>query len=244
VPADRRHVLRFDVLTLFPEVVAPFLQASMPAIAERKGLVAYHLHDIRDYSEDRHRKVDDRPYGGGPGMVLRCEPIFRCYEAVRGMAEPPGRFILLTPQGRRFDQQMARELSLEERIVLLCGHYEGFDERIRRGLPVEEVSVGDYVLSGGEAAAVVIMDAVVRLIRGVLGDEESARNDSFADGMLDYPQYTRPPEFRGMGVPEVLLSGNHQEIARWRRQQAQERTASRRADLLAGRRTETETQDG
>ncbi len=229
---DERRPLRFDILTLFPEVFGPFLRASIPGIAAEKGLVSYHLHDIRRYSQDKHHKVDDRPYGGGPGMVIRCEPAFRCYEAVRQMDEPAGRLLLLTPQGRRLDQELARELSREDRLVLLCGHYEGFDERIRRGLPAEEVSVGDYVLSGGEAAAMVVVDATVRLLPGALGHEESARRDSFEEGLLEHPQYTRPPEFRGMSVPEVLLSGDHAAIERWRRRQAEERTRSRRSDLL------------
>ena len=236
--------LRIDVLTLFPEVFEPFLDASMLGIAGRKGLVSYHLHDIRDYSEDKHQKVDDRPYGGGPGMVMRCEPVFRCWDAVRGMAPKEGRLLLLTPQGRRFDQGMARELSAAGRIALLCGHYEGFDERIRQGLPAEEVSVGDYVLSGGEAAAMAIIDAVVRLVPGVLGHDDSAEDDSFSNGLLEYPHYTRPPEFRGMTVPEVLLSGNHREIDDWRRQQARERTVTRRSDLLAEQRSAEETHDG
>ncbi|MGD2174341.1 MAG: tRNA (guanosine(37)-N1)-methyltransferase TrmD [Candidatus Brocadiaceae bacterium] len=238
-----RPRLRLDVLTLFPEVLRPFLQASMLGIAEQKGLVDYHLHDIRDYSEDKHRKVDDRPYGGGPGMVIRPEPVFRCYETVRDMDEREGRLILLTPQGMRFDQEMAREFSRSERLILLCGHYEGFDERIRLGLPVEEVSVGDYVLSGGEAAAMVVMDATVRLVPGVLGHEESAGADSFSDGLLEYPQYTRPAEFRGMNVPEVLRSGNHKEIENWRRDQAERRTRTRRADLLRRGQGNTERPD-
>ena len=219
-------------MTLFPDVFKPFLAASILGIAARKGLVCYHLHDIRDYSEDKHRKVDDRPYGGGPGMVIRPEPVFRCYEAVARMAPSPGRLLLLTPQGRRFEQSMALELSRAGRVVLLCGRYEGFDERIRLGLPAEEVSIGDYVLSGGEAAAMVIIDATVRLVPGVLGHQDSARLDSFADGLLEYPQYTRPPEFRGLKVPDVLLSGDHGAIQRWRQQQARLRTQARRSDLL------------
>ncbi len=230
--AENRQPLRFDVLTLFPEVFEPFLQASMAGIARQKGLVSYHLHDIREYSRDKHQKVDDRPYGGGPGMVIRCEPVFRCYEAVRQMAGPPDRSLLLTPQGRAFDQRMAEELSRCGRIIVLCGHYEGFDERIRLGLPVEEVSIGDYVLSGGEAAAMVVLDATVRLVPGVLGHQDATSEDSFADGLLEYPHYTRPAEFRGMTVPEVLLSGDHGRIAEWRRRQAEKRTRQRRADLL------------
>jgi len=228
------ETLRVDVLTLFPQVFGPVLGTSILAIAARKGIVSYHLHDIRRWSPDKHHKVDDRPYGGGPGMVLRCEPVFRCYEAVREMDERPGRLLLLTPQGRRFDQGMARELAAAGRLILLCGRYEGFDERIRIGLPAQEVSIGDYVLSGGEIAAMVVIDAVVRLVPGVLGDEESAERESFSDGMLEYPHYTRPPEFRGMRVPEVLLCGNHAEIEKWRRAQAALRTRNRRVDLLKG----------
>ena len=244
MPDADMPLLRFDILTLFPEVFAPFLAASMAGIASQKGLVGYHLHNIRDYSEDKHHKVDDRPYGGGPGMVMRCEPVFRCWEAVRAMAEPPGRLLLLSPAGRTFDHAMAVELSRSRRLILLCGHYEGFDERIHQGLPAEEVSIGDYVLSGGEPAAMVIIDATVRLVPGVLGDEMSAVDESFADGLLEYPQYTRPAEFRGMGVPEVLLSGNHKEIEDWRREQARKRTKTRRADLLDRENTGTEKPDG
>lgn len=242
--SPKHQALRFDVLTLFPAVLEPFLRESILGIAQQKGLVAYYLHDIRDYSPDKHHKVDDRPYGGGPGMVMRCEPVFRCYEAVRDMDERPGRLLLLTPQGRRFDQEMARDLSRSDRIILLCGRYEGFDERIRQGLPAEEVSIGDYVLSGGEAAAMVIIEATVRLVDGVLGHEESAQRDSFAEGMLEGPQYTRPPEFRGMKVPDVLVSGNHEQIENWRREQARKRTQERRADLLPTEKQEAETTDG
>jgi tRNA (guanine37-N1)-methyltransferase len=242
--ANECRALRIDVLTLFPEVFGPFLASSILGIAERKGLVSYHVHDIRGYSLDKHHKVDDRPYGGGPGMVVQCEPVFRCYEAVREMDAPPGRLILLTPQGRTLNQALARELSRCDRLILLCGHYEGFDERIRAGLPAEEISVGDYVLSGGEAAAMAVIDATVRLVPGVLGHEESAQSDSFENGLLEYPQYTRPPEFRGMKVPDVLLSGDHQAIKDWRRQEARSRTASRRADLLERPQPRTETQDG
>jgi tRNA (guanine37-N1)-methyltransferase len=235
---QRARRLRFDVLTLFPEVFGPALKCSILGLAAAKGLVDYHLHDIRDYSEDKHHKVDDRPYGGGPGMVIRCEPVFRACEAVRDMAPEPGRLILLTPQGRRLDDPAAREYARADRLVLLCGHYEGFDERISLGLPVEEVSIGDYVLSGGEVAAMVVIDAVVRLLPGALGHEDSAAQDSFANGLLDYPQYTRPPEFRGMRVPDLLLGGNHAEIEAWRRAVAAERTGQRRADLLHKQRTE------
>ncbi|MFW6119214.1 MAG: tRNA (guanosine(37)-N1)-methyltransferase TrmD [Planctomycetota bacterium] len=244
MPRDDDHTLRFDILTLFPEVFEPFLNASMLGIAREKGLAEYHLHDIRDYSRDKHHKVDDRPYGGGPGMVIRCGPVFRCYEAVRDMAEPTGRLVLLTPQGRVFDHELAHEFSRDDRIVLLCGHYEGFDERIRQGLPVEEVSIGDFVLSGGEAAAMAVIDATVRLVPGVLGHEDGAADDSFSSGLLEHPQYTRPPEFRGMKVPDVLLSGNHAAIAEWRRERATERTRKRRADLLNNETATTERDDG
>ncbi len=224
--------MRFDILSLFPEIFDAFLKSSMPGIALEKGLVRYCLHDIRDYSEDKHKKVDDRPYGGGPGMVLRCEPVVRAFEAAAAMDKRPARAIMLTPQGKTFRQDMAADLAREERLLLLCGHYEGFDERIKEMLPIEEISVGDYVLSGGESAAMVVVDAVVRLIPGVLGHKDSAGNDSFSDGMLEYPQYTRPAVYRGSGVPEVLLSGNHKEINYWRRKEAEKRTCARRPDLL------------
>lgn len=236
--------LRIDVLTLFPGVFQPLLHASILGIAREKGLVSYHLHDIRDYSPDKHGKVDDRPYGGGPGMVMRCEPVFRAYEAVRQMDERRGRSLLLTPQGSRLQQRTVRELSRSERLILLCGHYEGFDERIRRGLPVEEVSVGDFVLTGGEVAAMAVVDATVRLVPGVLGHSRAAEMDSFADGLLEYPHYTRPPEYRGMKVPEVLLSGHHGKIRRWRQEQAARRTKSRRADLLQEKDTNGDEDDG
>jgi len=224
--------LRIDVLTLFPEVFGPVLSSSMLGIAQRKGLVRYCLHDIRDYTPDKHQKVDDRPYGGGPGMVIRCEPVFNAWEAVRAMDPRACRLLMLTPQGERLSQQMARGLAECGRFALLCGHYEGFDERVRLGLPVEEVSIGDYVLSGGEVPAMVVVDAVVRLVPGVLGDENSPTEESFSSGLLEYPQYTRPPEYRDMTVPEVLLSGNHAEIEKWRKAQALDRTRCRRADLL------------
>lgn len=236
-----RERLRFDVLTLFPEVFGPVLASSILGIAADKGLVGYHLHNIRDYSSDKHHKVDDRPYGGGPGMVLACQPVFDAWEAVRDMDERPGRLVLLTPQGARFDDAMARDFAASPRLVLLCGHYEGFDERIRIALPAEEVSVGDYVLSGGEIAAMVVIDAVVRLLPGALGHEESAAQDSFSDGLLEHPHYTRPPEFRDMTVPQVLLSGNHAEIEKWRKDQAAKRTRERRVDLLT--RVDTERDD-
>jgi tRNA (guanine37-N1)-methyltransferase len=221
-----------DVLTLFPSMFQGPLSESILKLAQQRGIVEVRLTDIRNYTEDRHRSVDDKPYGGGPGMVMMCPPVFAAVEAVKPVEGVAPRRILLTPQGRRLDQRLARELSAERHLVLVCGHYEGFDERIRIGLGAEEVSIGDYVLSGGELPAMVIIDAVVRLLPGALGNEQSAAQDSFEDGLLDFPQYTRPPVFRGMPVPEVLLSGHHQKVAEWRREQAQQRTSERRPDLL------------
>ncbi|MFW5915489.1 MAG: tRNA (guanosine(37)-N1)-methyltransferase TrmD [Planctomycetota bacterium] len=226
------HPRRYDILTLFPEVFPPVLQSSIPGQAADKGLVNYHVHNIRDYTEDKHNKVDDRPYGGGPGMVIQCQPVFSAYESVKEMDRADGRLIMLTPQGRRLNQELVKELADARRLIMLCGHYEGFDERIRNGLNPEEISVGDYVLSSGEVAALVLLDAVVRLVPGVLGDPDSARQDSFDDGMLEHPHYTRPPEFRGMKVPDVLLSGHHEKIKKWRRRQSSLRTRQRRADLF------------
>lgn len=220
-----------DVLTLFPEMLSGAFGESMVRIAQDKGLLTVRVTDIRDFAEDKHRTVDDRPYGGGPGMVLKPGPVFRAVEAVEA---PPARKILLSPQGRAFDQTWARELAQERHLVLVCGHYEGFDERIVEGLGAEELSIGDYVLSGGEPAAFVVVDAITRLIPGVLGDPESAKNESFETGLLDCPHYTRPPVFREMRVPEILLSGDHQKIAEWRRQQAEERTRRKRPDLFEG----------
>ena len=211
--------LRVDLLTLFPALFDGFLSQSVLKRALDKGLVEVHRWDIRDWAEGKHRQVDDRPFGGGPGMVLMAPPVVDAVTAVRGEAEPPGRLIVLTPQGKRLDQEKVRELGLESRLVLVCGRYEGFDERIIETLEPELLSVGDYVLSGGEVAAMVVVDAVSRLIPGVLGDAESAVDESFGpDEGLEYPQYTRPREFRGRAVPEILLSGDHAAIARWRRQ--------------------------
>lgn len=242
--------MRIDVLTLFPEVCEPFFAASILGRARRAGRVAIHCHDLRDYSTDPHHKVDDRPHGGGPGMVLMCRPIFEAVEAVEAMDTRQATRILLTPQGERFDQPLAEDLAGRDRLLLIAGHYEGFDERIRLGLAPREVSIGDYVLSGGEAAAMVVVDAVVRLLPGVLGDDESIREESFslrpapADGSaegredarrcLEYPQYTRPRVYRGFAVPEVLRSGDHAKIKAWQRRQAIERTVRRRPDLLSG----------
>jgi tRNA (guanine37-N1)-methyltransferase len=211
--------LRVDLLTLFPASFDGFLSQSLLKRAIDKGLVEVHRWDIRDWAEGKHRQVDDRPFGGGPGMILMAPPVVDAVNAVRAKADPPGRLIVLTPQGRRLDQAKVRELALESRLVLVCGRYEGFDERIIETLEPELLSVGDFVLSGGEVAAMVVVDAVSRLIPGVLGDAESAVDESFGpDEGLEYPQYTRPREFRGRAVPEILLSGDHAAIARWRRQ--------------------------
>jgi len=225
--------MRIDVITIFPGMFAPVLGESMMRRAQDKGLVEFAVHDLRDWSGNRHRKVDDRPYGGGPGMIMRAEPIVEAVRAVRKMAEPEGRLVLTSPAGRRFDQSVARELAAEKRLVIVAGHYEGVDERVRQHLATDEVSIGDYVLTGGELPAMVLVDAVARLLPGVLGAESGAVEDSFAGGLLEYPQWTRPAEFRGWPVPEVLLSGNHEAVRRWRREQALRRTLERRPDLLA-----------
>ncbi len=231
--------VRFDIITIFPGMFSSVVDESILGRAVKSGLVEIQRVDLRDFTEDRHRSVDDRPYGGGPGMVFKPEPVFDAVESVLGevgsAADAGVRKIILTPQGRRLDQPLLRELSGESRIVLLCGHYEGFDERIIEGLGFEEVSIGDYVLSGGELPAMVLIDGVVRLLPGALGHPESSEEESFENGILEYPQYTRPSEYRGMKVPEVLLSGNHAEIEQWRRQQALERTRDRRGDLLENR---------
>jgi len=224
--------MRIDVLTLFPEVFEPFLASSIVGRAARAGVVSIRCVDFRSFAHDRHRTVDDKPFGGGPGMVLMCGPVFEAFEHVESGSHARPYRILLTPQGRRLTQRIVARLAREPWLVVLCGHYEGFDERIRSGLDADEISIGDYVLSGGEPAAMVLIDAVVRLLPGTLGGEDSAADDSFSDGVLEYPQYTRPREFRGMEVPEVLLSGDHGRIAAWRRAKAIERTAKRRPDLL------------
>ena len=226
--------MRIDVLTLFPQIFESPLSYSIVKRAQDEGLVEIALTDIRDYSTTNYRKVDDKPYGGGAGMVMMPGPVFDCFEDVRGRSEEQGRVILLTPQGEPFNQAKALELSKEKRLILIAGRYEGFDERIRTELGAEQISIGDYVLNGGELAALVIIDAVVRLLPGALGDEDSALDDSFSTGLLEYPQYTRPEMFRGMKVPDILLSGNHGKIEQWRRQQALERTSERRPDLLEG----------
>jgi len=224
--------MRIDVLTLFPEMFESPLSHSILRRAQQAGLVEIVLTNIRDFAADKYRKVDDKPYGGGPGMVMMPGPVFACFEHVEKLAPDKPRTILLTPQGQPFTQKKAIELSREKRLVLISGRYEGFDERIRIGLDAEQLSVGDYVLSGGELPAMIVIDAVVRLLPGVLGDEDSPKDDSFSEGLLEYPQYTRPEVFRGMKVPDVLLSGHHKQIEKWRKQQALERTRQNRPDLL------------
>jgi len=235
--------MRFDVLTLFPEIFSGYMTQSLLKLAIDRALVQIHLHNIRDWSYDKHKCVDDRPYGGGPGMVIKPEPTVAAVEAVQAMdvdgslALPntqSGHLVLLTPQGRRLDQHLVETLASHERLLLLCGRYEGFDQRVSDILEPEEISVGDFVLNGGEVAAMVLVDSVIRLVPGVLGDEDSSRFDSFSDHsrLLEHAQYTRPREFRGWEVPDVLLSGDHQEIAHWRKMNSIERTGRRRPDLL------------
>jgi tRNA (guanine37-N1)-methyltransferase len=217
--------LRFDVVTLFPEIFEPVFRAGVVGRGIARGLVELHAHDLREHTHDRHRQVDDLPYGGGPGMVLKPEPLFEAIEAIR--AENRGPVILMEPWGEPFTQQLARELAAEPGLVIVCGRYEGIDDRVREKLADREISIGDYVLSGGELPAMVVIDAVSRLLPGVLGDEESLTGDSFTADLLGHPQYTRPAEFRGLRVPEVLLSGNHREIEAWRQAQARRRTLAR-----------------
>jgi tRNA (guanine37-N1)-methyltransferase len=221
--------MKIDVLTLFPAMFAGPLDESIIKRAREAGLLELGIHNLRDYAHDRHRTVDDRPFGGGPGMLLKPEPIF---EAVEKLAGETTRVVLLSPAGRVFSQAVAAELAQVGHLLLVSGHYEGFDERVREQLADDELSIGDYVLTNGALPAMVMIDAVTRLLPGVLGDDESSRDESFSQGLLEYPQYTRPAEFRGMSVPEVLLSGNHAEIAKWRGEQARLRTRERRPDLL------------
>ena len=224
--------MKIDVLTLFPEMFAGPLDESIVKRARAAGLLDLSIHDLRDYTHDRHRTVDDKPFGGGPGMLLKPEPIF---EAVEHLARGETRVILLSPAGRKFNQRLARELAPEKHLLLICGSYEGFDERVREALADDDLSIGDYVLTNGALPAMVIIDAVIRLLPGVLGDDESSRDESFSHGSLEYPQYTRPAEFRGMKVPEVLLSGNHAETEKWRREEATKKTKERRPDLAGGK---------
>ena len=224
--------MRIDILTLFPEMFEGLLRASLLGKALEDGLLEVVLHNIRDFATDRHRTVDDAPYGGGPGMVMKCEPLYAAVESLRG-TNSLRRVILLSPQGRRLDQSMVRDLAQEPDVVLVCARYEGVDERVRKGLCTDEISVGDYVLSGGELPAMVIVEAVSRMLPGVVGTWESVTTDSFYDGILGIPQYTRPASFRDMDVPEIVVSGHHAAIARWRRKEALRMTRGRRPDLLA-----------
>jgi len=224
--------MRFDVFTLLPEVFSPYLQASMLDKAASRGLIDVKLHNIRDYTHDKHHTTDDTPYAGGGGMVMKPEPVFEAVESVLG-APPACPVILLTPQGRVFNQNIAQELAAHQRIALICGRYEGIDERIRENLVTDQISIGDYVLTGGELPALILIDAIARLLPGVLGDPDGAADDSHASGLLEYPHYTRPPEFRGHAVPPILLSGDHAKIAQWRREQSLLRTLEHRPDLLA-----------
>ena len=241
--------MRFEVFTLLPEIFPPYLDSSILQRARERGLIDVRIHNIRDYTHDKHHTTDDVPYGGGGGMVMKPEPVFEAVESVLGFSRPqaervpawsgeaatrqPGiPVILLTPQGRVFNQSIAQELTRHEIVALICGRYEGVDERVREHLATDEISIGDYVLTGGELPALILIDAIARLLPGVLGDPDGAADDSHASGLLEYPHYTRPPEFRGDKVPEVLLSGDHAKIEKWRREQSLARTLERRPDLL------------
>lgn len=225
--------MRIDVLTLFPEMIRCGVDYSIVKRAQEKGSISVFVHNIRDFTKDKHRTTDEPPYGGGAGMVMKPEPIFEAAESIKAEHwTEETRVVLMTPQGERFSQEKAQELSSSSHIVFICGHYEGVDERVREHLVTDELSIGDYVLTGGELPTLVVLDAVTRLLPGVLGAEESAVEESFADGLLEYPHYTRPADFRGWQVPDVLLSGHHAEIAKWRRAQSLKRTLERRPDLL------------
>jgi len=225
--------MRIDIITIFPKMFAPVLNESIIKRAQAKRLVKINIHDLRNYTRDKHRKVDDRPFGGGPGMVFRLEPIFRAVESIKPKTQKPRpKIILLTPQGKRLDQRLAKRLSRYKHLILICGHYEGIDERVRQKLVTDEISIGDYVLTCGELPAMVLVDSVVRLIPKVLGKDESTHFESFSQGLLEYPQYTRPAVYRGMQVAKILLSGNHRLIAKWRREMALKVTKKKRPDLL------------
>jgi tRNA (guanine37-N1)-methyltransferase len=229
---EGKQTLKIDVITIFPAMLSGFLEESMLRRATDQGAVCFRVVNLRDFTADRHRTTDDRPYGGGPGMVMKPDPFFAAVDSIR---TPECRVILMTPQGRRFDQKAAHELKEARHLIFLCGHYEGVDERVRAHLATDEISIGDYVLTNGTLAAAVVVDAVVRLLPGVVGGEGATENDSFSCGLLEYPQYTRPPVFRGMAVPEVLVSGDHEAIAEWRREQSMLRTRERRPELLRQR---------
>jgi len=235
--------MRFDVVTLFPEMFPGYLSQSLLNKAIEDRLVQVVVHDLRDWAQGKHKSVDDRPFGGGPGMVIKVEPVVEGIEAIQPQGAEEAHLVLLSPQGERLTQRVVERLAGHKRLILLCGRYEGFDERVKDILQPEEISVGDYVLNGGEVAAMVLIDTVIRLVPGVLGDERSAEEDSFSrsNRLLEFAQYTRPRDYRGHEVPPVLLSGNHEEIARWRRQQSIDKTAARRADLLADESPDDET---
>jgi|TARA_B110000263_G_scaffold43437_1_gene35389 tRNA (guanine37-N1)-methyltransferase len=226
--------MQFDVLTLFPEIFSGYVSQSLLSKAIESGLVQIDLHDIRNWTLDKHQRVDDRPYGGGPGMVMQVEPVVECVEAVQKIGESPGQLIMLTPTGKPLNQRLVEELVQRPRHILLCGRYEGFDQRVVDILNPLEISIGDYILNGGEVGAMALIDSMIRLVPGVLGDEQSSQDDSFSTGnrLLEFPHYTRPREFRGHTVPEVLLSGDHGEIAQWRQEQSLQITRERREDLL------------
>ena len=226
--------MRFDVLTLFPEIFSGYLTQSILNKAIQKGFVDVQIHNLRDWSKDKHQKLDDRPFGGGPGMILMVEPVVRAVRELRARTETPREVIMLTPQGQRLNQRVVEDLAVEAGFILLCGRYEGFDQRVNDILQPREISIGDFILNGGEVASMVLIDSLVRMIPGVLGDELSSFDDSFSRGnrMLEYPQYTRPRSFEGHDVPEILLSGNHSAIAEWRKQKSLENTRLRRSDLV------------
>ncbi len=223
--------MRFHIVTGFPKLLESPLNESIVKQAKKKKLVEIFVHDLRKYTHDKHKTIDDTPYGGGPGMILKPEPFFECVDAIRA-SETIDSIVMMTPEGEQLTQSMANTLSMEESIIILCGHYKGIDERVREALATREISIGDYVLSGGELPALVLLDTIVRLIPGVLNDGESALCDSFQNGELDHPHYTRPAEYRGMKVPDVLLNGNHSAIEQWRSEQTRKRTDERRKDLL------------
>lgn len=233
--------MRFDILTLFPEMFPGYLSQSLLNKAIQKGIVDVQIHDLRDWTEGPHRKVDDRPYGGGPGMIIMVEPVVKAVEAIQRMDDTEARVVMTTPQGQRLNQRLVENLATTERFILLCGRYEGFDQRVVDVLKPLEISIGDYVLNGGEVASMVMVDTLVRMVPGVLGHAESSIQDSFSRGnrLLEYPQYTRPRDFRGLEVPEILLSGNHPEIEKWRREQSLLKTKKCRADLLEKQDIET-----
>lgn len=230
--------MRIDIITIFPKMFEPILNESIIRRAQKKDKVKIYIHNLRDYSFDKHRKVDDRPFGGGSGMVMKPEPIFKAVEYLKSKCrnrKTKVRIVLLSPQGKTFTQELARRLSKYRHLILVCGHYEGIDERVRQYLVEEEISIGDYILTGGELPAMVLVDCVVRLLPGVLGDKKSLKFESFEDNLLEYPQYTRPASFRGMRVPVTLLSGNHQRIKAWRQRESLKITRQKRPDLLKGR---------